>query len=70
MSAKETENRRMEVESLRVRIGEQESNALVGMASPGGVEWKWSCPGFMCPADGGVAMLPTTPTGLDGGIGC
>ncbi len=28
MSAKETENRRMEVESLRMRIGEQESGAL------------------------------------------
>lgn len=28
MSAKETENRRMEVESLRERIGEQESDAL------------------------------------------
>ncbi len=28
MSAKETENRRLEVELLRVRIGEQESNAL------------------------------------------
>ena len=28
MSAKETENRRMEVESLRARIGEQESEAL------------------------------------------
>ena len=28
MSAKETENRRMEVESLRVRIGEQEAGAL------------------------------------------
>ena len=28
MSAKETENRRMEVESLRTRIGEQESDAL------------------------------------------
>ena len=28
MSAKETENRRLEVESLRARMGEQESNAL------------------------------------------